>query len=97
MVRNSSMDKENLFTSSMPPLNHITPPPTQLTPVTHPALLAIQPNPGQTTNGAKSSDGGSSDGAQVIVVEGSDEEESDDKERDKGEVTDSNDDAELGT
>ena len=102
------MDKVNQSSSSMPPPTHpnqssssmLLPahpnqslssmlPPTHLT---HPTSLAIQPNSGRTTNSPESSNGGSSDGPWVIVVEDSDEEGSD-----KGEVTDENDNAELGT
>ena len=100
-VRNASTDKENWSSSPMPPptrmppsahLAHPTPMPTR---PNHPTP-AIQPNPGRTTDSTEISDSGTSDGAWAIVVEDSDGEETDNEGSDKGEVTDEDDDAELG-
>ena len=71
----------------------MTSPPTQ---PTH-----TMPNPGQTTNHVESSDCGdnvTSDEGQAIVVEDTDDadEEKKDRESVEGEITDEDDDAELG-
>lgn len=96
VVTDSNADDEGHTLSSMPPpplLTRTTPPPTHLA---HPMPLpTCEPNLRQVTNGAENR---TSDGGQAIMVNDSDDEDGDTEKEgsDKGEVTDEDDDAELG-
>ena len=58
--------------------------------------MHTMPHPGQATDHAESNDSRTSDGTHVVVIEDSDEVNSD-WGSNKGEITDENDKAELGT